>query len=55
MSWIINLIKKIEEIKNGPIIFIANEFFDALPIKQFFLKKNIWYERRRRKNICRRT
>ena len=38
-------IKSIEEIKNGPTIFIANEFFDALPIKQFVLKKGIWHER----------
>ncbi len=38
-------IKSIEEIKNGPAIFIANEFFDALPIKQFVLKKGIWHER----------
>ena len=33
---------------NYPIflcIFIANEFFDALPIKQFIKKKNKWYER----------
>ena len=37
-------IKNIEEIKDGPTIFIANEFFDALPIKQFILKKNIWHE-----------
>ena len=41
VEWISNL----NEIKNGPTIFIANEFFDALPIKQFFLKKKQWYER----------
>jgi NADH dehydrogenase [ubiquinone] 1 alpha subcomplex assembly factor 7 len=28
-----------------PSIFVANEFFDALPIKQFIKKKNYWYER----------
>jgi cyclopropane-fatty-acyl-phospholipid synthase len=38
-------IKSIEEVKNGPTIFIANEFFDALPIKQFVSKKGIWHER----------
>ena len=38
-------IKSIEEIKSRPTIFIANEFFDALPIKQFVLKKDIWHER----------
>ena len=30
---------------SNPTIFLANEFFDALPIKQFFKKKNDWYER----------
>ena len=38
-------IKNIKEIKKGPTIFIANEFFDALPIKQYLLKNNIWHER----------
>jgi NADH dehydrogenase [ubiquinone] 1 alpha subcomplex assembly factor 7 len=28
-----------------PAIFLANEFFDALPIKQFFKKKEGWVER----------
>ena len=28
-----------------PTIFLANEFFDALPIKQFFKKENNWFER----------
>ena len=30
---------------NLPCIFIANEFFDAFPIKQFIKKKNKWHER----------
>ncbi len=43
--------KKIKWIKNlkipnkFPSIYLANEFFDALPIKQFFKKKNNWYEK----------
>ena len=37
--------KKIEEINCGPIIFIGNEFFDAFPIKQFYKKKNLFFER----------
>ena len=41
VRWINN----INKINNGPIILIANEFFDALPIKQFFLRDKIWYER----------
>ena len=27
-----------KNIKGGPIIFFGNEFFDAIPIKQFFIK-----------------
>ena len=41
----IRWLKKIDGIKNYPTIFIANEFFDALPIKQFIKKKNKWYEK----------
>ncbi len=41
IKWINNL----NEIQNGNNIFIANEFFDALPIKQFFKINNKWIER----------
>jgi cyclopropane-fatty-acyl-phospholipid synthase len=41
----IKWIKHVDELSNIPCIFIANEFFDALPIKQFIKKKNKWYER----------
>jgi len=40
--WINNLNK----IKNGPNIFLANEFFDALSIKQFLKKNEFWLERK---------
>ncbi len=40
-SWLVNL----EKINSKPTIFLANEFFDAIPIKQFFRKKNGWIER----------
>jgi NADH dehydrogenase [ubiquinone] 1 alpha subcomplex assembly factor 7 len=33
------------EISSKPTIFIANEFFDALPIRQFVKEKTLWYER----------
>ena len=38
-------IKSIDEINCGPIIFIGNEFFDALSIKQFYKKNRIFFER----------
>jgi len=38
-------IKKIEEINCGPVIFLANEFFDALPIKQIYKKKKLFFEK----------
>ena len=41
IKWLNNL----NELSNFPCIFIANEFFDALPIKQFLKKEKKWYER----------
>jgi len=41
VKWLNNL----NELNNFPCIFIANEFFDALPIKQYLKKKKKWYER----------
>ncbi len=38
-------IKKINEINHGPIIFLGNEFFDALPIKQIYKKKKLFFEK----------
>ena len=38
-------IKKINQINSGPIIFIANEFFDALPIKQIYKKDKLFFEK----------
>ena len=40
-SWLVNL----EKINTKPTIFLANEFFDAIPIKQFFKKKDGWVEK----------
>jgi len=37
-------IKKIKEINYGPIIFLGNEFFDGLPIKQIYKKKKLFFE-----------
>ena len=41
----IKWISKINEIKKIPTIFIANEFFDAIAIKQFKKKEGQWFER----------
>jgi len=41
IEWIDSLSK----LKNGPIIFLGNEFFDSLPIKQFHKKKKKIYEK----------
>lgn len=36
----------IETLPEGPVIFIANEFFDALPVHQFEYTEHGWLERR---------
>ncbi len=41
ISWI----KDLKKINTYPTLYIANEFFDAIPIKQFFKKKKDWVER----------
>ncbi len=41
ISWL----KDIKKTNSNPTIFLANEFFDAIPIKQFFKKKDSWFER----------
>ena len=41
----IKWLKNLSELSNIPSIFIGNEFFDALPIKQLIKKNNKWYER----------
>ena len=41
IKWVSNL----NEVKKIPNIFIANEFFDSLPIKQFEKKANLWFEK----------
>ena len=37
--------QKLNKIKKIPSIFLANEFFDALAIKQFQKKENLWFEK----------
>ena len=45
MSKDVKWIRNFDKIKNGPIIFFGNEFFDAIPIKQFKRKKNLLHEK----------
>ena len=39
-------IKNFNEIKKGPVIFFGNEFFDAMPIKQFKKIKGSLFEKK---------
>ena len=41
----ITWISEIKKLKKIPTIFIANEFFDSLAIKQFRKKENLWFEK----------
>ena len=41
----VKIIKKINVINNWPISFLGNEFFDALPIKQIYKKKKLFFEK----------
>ena len=41
----IQWLNDLSELDNLPCIFLANEFFDALPIKQFIKKEKKWFER----------
>ena len=38
-------VNKFSQIKKGPIFFIGNEFFDAIPVKQFIKKNKTIYEK----------
>ncbi len=39
-------IKNFNKIKKGPVIFFGNEFFDAIPVKQFKKLKNSFFEKK---------
>ena len=41
IKWITSL----KKLNKSPSIYLANEFFDALPIKQFSKNKNSWFEK----------
>ena len=44
-NYNINWLNDLSYLPNFPSIFIANEFFDALPIKQLIKKKGKWFEK----------
>jgi len=52
VKWINNF----TGIRKGPVIFFGNEFFDAIPIKQFIKKNNTFFEKyyylNHKKKIC---
>ncbi len=41
----IKWVKNLKKINSYPTLFLANEFFDAIPIKQYFKKNENWFER----------
>ena len=41
----INWLSNLDKIKKKPTIFLANEFFDSIAIKQFIKLDNSWFER----------
>ena len=44
-NYKVRWLKKLIKINNSPTIFIGNEFFDSLPVKQFTKKNTIWFEK----------
>ncbi|MDG7052759.1 MAG: SAM-dependent methyltransferase [Wolbachia endosymbiont of Alcedoecus sp.] len=47
----INWHENIDSLPEQPTIFLANEFFDALPIDQFVYRNGEWYENRLTKQV----
>ncbi|MDG7055543.1 MAG: SAM-dependent methyltransferase [Wolbachia endosymbiont of Menacanthus eurysternus] len=47
----INWHENIDSLPEQPTIFLANEFFDALPIDQFVYRNGEWYENRVTKQV----
>jgi NADH dehydrogenase [ubiquinone] 1 alpha subcomplex assembly factor 7 len=41
----LNWLERIEDVPQGPLILIANEFIDALPIRQMLRVNGTWHER----------
>lgn len=50
-SYNVKWLKSITKVATKNNIFLANELFDALPVKQFVKKKNSWFEVYVKKNL----
>ena len=44
-NYEVKWVKNFKQITGGPVIFFGNEFFDAIPIKQFVIKNKVIYEK----------
>lgn len=44
-GYSVKWVKTVDEIPEEPTFLIANEFLDALPIRQFRKNKDVWFER----------
>ena len=38
-------VERLDQVPDGPMILIANEFFDALPVRQYVHRNDGWHER----------
>lgn len=45
ITWHNNLDELKKSIETAPCLFVANEFFDALPINQYEYLNDVWYQR----------
>lgn len=44
-GWAVNWADSLDALPDGPLFMLANEFFDALPIRQFQFIEAAWHER----------
>ncbi len=47
----VTYVERIEDVPDGPLFLIANEFFDALPVRQFRKVDDFWQERQVRETM----
>lgn len=44
-GYAVTWVERVEDLPSGPILAVANEFFDALPIFSYFYHQDKWYQR----------